>query len=103
MRLKELRKENKKTQLELAKKLNIAESTYCCYEKGINEPNLENLIKLADYYSVSLDYLVGRNFTSDVGYLTDSQRMLLTIIKNLTEYNQAKLLGMAQGLLIGQN
>lgn len=64
MKLKELRKEKKQTQDDIAKLLNVAHSTYNGYEKETSEPTIETLKKLADYYNVSLDYLVGRSFNS---------------------------------------
>ena len=55
-----LRKENQKLQVELAAYLNVKQTTYSKYELGkINIP-VEVLIKLADLYDVSLDYIVGR-------------------------------------------
>lgn len=103
MRLKEIRKNEKLTQSDIAKKLNIPLMTYNNYENEKTEPTIDTLCKLADYYGVTLDYLVGREFSNELGYLTQTQKMLLQIINELTEYNQAKLLGMAQGLLVGQN
>ena len=103
MRLKELRKENKKTQMDIANLLNITTVGYNGYETGKRTPTIDTLCKLADYYGVTLDYLVGREFSNELGYLTQTQKMLLQIINELSEYNQAKLLGMAQGLLVGQN
>lgn len=60
-RLVELRKVNGYTQWDVAEILNISRSTLSKYEKGILEPNLENLIKLADLYNVSCDYLLCRD------------------------------------------
>lgn len=58
-----LRKENQKLQIELAAYLNVKQTTYSKYELGkINIP-VEVLIKLADLYDVSLDYIVGRTTT----------------------------------------
>lgn len=58
--IRNLRKDNNKTQKELAAYLNTTQTTYSKYELGkINIP-IDILIKLADYYNVSLDYLVGR-------------------------------------------
>lgn len=60
-RIRELREDNDKKQLELASYLNIKSNTYSDYERGkINVP-IEQLIKIADFYDVSLDYLVGRD------------------------------------------
>lgn len=60
-RIRDLREDSDKKQVELARYLNIDQSTYSDYETGkINIP-LEQLIKIADFYNVSLDYLVGRD------------------------------------------
>ena len=60
-RIRDLREDNDKTQKELAEYLNIKQTTYSKYELGkINIP-IEMLIKLADFYDVSLDYLTGRD------------------------------------------
>ncbi len=58
--IRNLREDNDKTQQEIADYLNIKQTTYSKYELGkINIP-IEVFIKLADYYGVSVDYLVGR-------------------------------------------
>ena len=59
-RLIEQRKLNKTTQRELADYLQIAQPSYIRYENGTSEPSLENLVKLADFFDVSIDYLLGR-------------------------------------------
>ncbi|MBQ4560081.1 MAG: helix-turn-helix transcriptional regulator [Tyzzerella sp.] len=59
--IRNLREDNDKLQVELAAYLDIKQTTYSKYELGkINIP-VEVLIKLADYYDVSIDYLVGRS------------------------------------------
>lgn len=64
-RIRDLREDNDKKQTELAKYLNVDQSTYSDYENGkINIP-IEQLIKIADFYNVSLDYLVGRRWPKD--------------------------------------
>lgn len=60
-RLKELRKEKKLTQSDVAKHLGISIQAYSHYELGTAEPTIDNLIKLAKYYDVSVDYLIGAN------------------------------------------
>ena len=59
-RIKDLREDNDKTQREIATVLNMQLTVYQRYERGEREIPLWAAIKLADYYSVSLDYLVGR-------------------------------------------
>ena len=58
--IRNLREDNDKKQIELANYLNVKQTTYSKYELGkINIP-IEIFIKLADYYDVSVDYLIGR-------------------------------------------
>ena len=59
-RLKELRTSRRLYQRELAEQLGISIRGYQCYETGEHEPGVKKLIALADYYNVSIDYLVGR-------------------------------------------
>ena len=59
-RLKKLRKERKISQLKLAIDLSMNQNTISRYENMEREADYETLIKFADYFSVSLDYLLGR-------------------------------------------
>jgi transcriptional regulator with XRE-family HTH domain len=59
-RLIELRKKKRITQMEISKKLGIARSTYAGYENGDRKPDSEMIIKLANYFGVSIDYLLCR-------------------------------------------
>ena len=59
--IRNLREDSDLTQQDLADYLNLKQTTYSKYELGkINVP-IEVFIKLADYYNVSIDYLVGRS------------------------------------------
>lgn len=58
--LKECRNKNNLTQKDLASLLQVTYRAIQNYEAGYREPNLDTLIFLADYFSVSLDYLLGR-------------------------------------------
>ena len=60
MRLKKLRKSKKISQLKLAMDLNMNQNTISRYETGEREPGINELIKIADYFDISIDYLVGR-------------------------------------------
>ena len=60
MRLKELRKKKGISQLRLATELNTTQNTISRYETGEREPGIDELIKIADYFNVSVDYLIGR-------------------------------------------
>lgn len=59
-RLHDLRTDNDLTQAKLGEMLHVGQRTYSHYETGSREIPLELLIRLADYYDVSLDYLTGR-------------------------------------------
>ena len=59
-RVRDLREDHDKTQKEIAELLNMQVTVYQRYERGERELPLWAAIKLADYYHVSLDYLVGR-------------------------------------------
>lgn len=64
MRLKELRKERKMLQRQVAKAINCSQAVYSRYENGEREPSKEILASLADLYGVSVDYLLGREDAS---------------------------------------
>lgn len=61
-RIRDLREDNDKTQKDIANLLNMQLTVYQRYERGERELPLWAAIKLADFYKVSLDYLVERNF-----------------------------------------
>ena len=60
MRLKEIRKAKGISQLRLAMELNTNQNTISRYETGEREPGINELIKIADYFHVSVDYLLER-------------------------------------------
>lgn len=59
-RIKDLREDHDLTQETLAQILNITQRSYSHYENGDRNIPIEILIKLADYYQTSVDYLIGR-------------------------------------------
>lgn len=60
MRLKELRLQRKYKQIEIADVLNCSQGVYSRYESAEREPPFDIIVKLADFYGVSVDYLMGR-------------------------------------------
>lgn len=60
LRIRELREDNDLTQKQISEYLICDQSLYSKYERGEREIPLSIIIKLADYYNVSIDYLVGR-------------------------------------------
>lgn len=65
-RLRDLRRENDLTQAALGKVIGTGADAICVYEKGKNYPEVRKLIILADYFKVSLDYLVGRTDNPEI-------------------------------------
>ena len=58
-RLRDLREDHDKTQQQIADILGTSQTMYARYERGANELPLRHLLTLADYYGVSVDYLLG--------------------------------------------
>ena len=59
--LRDLREDADKTQTQIAEVLGTSQTMYARYERGANELPLRHLLVLADYYGVSVDYLLGRS------------------------------------------
>lgn len=106
-RLKELIEENHITQRELSRELNIAPTTLSGYANDNREPDFDTLISFADYFHVSVDYLIGysdirhpaRAVTDQAidGLLSyyeklspDIQELLIDQARVLLKYNSAR-------------
>ena len=61
-RLRNLREDHDLTQKQVGEILHISQRSYAHYEAGTRDIPIDTLIELADYYEVSLDYIVGRTF-----------------------------------------
>lgn len=83
-RLKELRKQAHLTQVELASKLGIVQSSYADWERGKKKPTQDNLVKIAQVLNVSVDYLVG-NSEGKVDELDNIELLFRMNSKGLTE------------------
>lgn len=64
-RIRELRTKNNLSQATLGAKLNLTQQAIAKWEKGISEPDSENINKLADLFSVTTDYLLGKINSTD--------------------------------------
>jgi len=60
LRLKELRRSRRITQLKLAMDLNLTQNTVSRYETGEREPGIAELVRIAGYFHISVDYLLER-------------------------------------------
>lgn len=80
LKLKELREKKGLLQKDVANYLKIARNTYSQYEIGAREPDIITLISLADFFDVSVDYLIGRvddpNVASDALVGTEDGRIV---------------------------
>lgn len=100
-RLKQLRAEKKESQGDLAELLSISRTSYCKYETDRHEPSVDYLIKLANHYDVTVDYLVGntdsRSCTNEVPEdesevmhkfrVSDDKALLMKLWNDTERYN----------------
>lgn len=88
-RIKALRKQKNLTQEQLAKRLWVTKSIISAYESGTKYPSLDMLVKLAQTFNVSTDYLLGVNKNSylDISGLSESQ---IGLLNNLAEEFKSK-------------
>ena len=102
-RIKELRQQKQLDQKDLAQIMQIGKGSISNWEVGRTEPSVEYLIKLANYFEVSVDYLLGHS--NEVGIietgaaLSNDEQELLNLYKRMSSGNKNKLLGYAQGLV----
>lgn len=96
IRLKELREEKGLNMREAARQLGLAPSTYYNYEIGAREPNSEMLVKLANFYGCSIDYMIG----NEVKYKSEADEMadrikhrpdLQNIVRLLSDASQSQI------------
>lgn len=83
-RISSLRKQRGLSQAQLADKLKLSQSALGMYETGKKEPNLNTLSVLADFFNVSIDYLVGREKKSE------SSNIISLAEEPILEYGGAK-------------
>lgn len=104
MKLKELRKEKKLNQTDLGNLLGLTQRAYAEYEKTDNIPNVATLIKIADYYGVSLDYLCDHETKTqlDLPPLNEDQKTAIQMLVKLNVQNFALAYSRIAGLLVTQ-
>lgn len=66
LRIRDMREDNDLTQKQISSIINCDQSLYSKYERGEREIPLALIIKLADYYNTSVDYLIGRTDKSEI-------------------------------------
>ena len=83
--LKKLRHQKKLTQKQRANFLNVSTSTYSLWEQGRNQPDIDRVKELADFFDVTVDYLLGRETTTSTQEKTieDTIRKLEEVTEQL--------------------
>ena len=102
-KLKILRIENNLSQVDLAKKVDLSKNSINAYEKGRAEASIETLIKFADIFNCSIDYLVGREddfgvvqiLNNEPSPLTSLEKELLNYFSKMSESQKHRLIGYA--------
>lgn len=89
-RLKHLRLQKGLTQEQLAEIIGISRSALSMYETDQREPDLGTLIKLADYFSVTTDFLLGRDW-KDPAAQENLQKLIRLVIKEMQEEYKLQL------------
>lgn len=102
-RLDELMAETKMNSLRLSKEIGGSDRVIGAWRKGEYEPKLESLIRLADFFNVSLDYLAGRSDVREMSIkkepaseISENGQEVLKIYNRLPEREQLLLLGRLQ-------
>lgn len=103
-RLKALRKARQLTQSDVASYLGITVSAYGNYELGQREPDLATLNKLAEYFDVSVDYILGRTdergtVGKNIYDISGISPRFLSLYNSLSPTQQDKVIAYMEGLL----
>jgi transcriptional regulator with XRE-family HTH domain len=98
--LKKLRENNNLSQKELAKIFGISRSAIAAYEAQKREPKFELLIRMADYFDVSLDYLLGRSQDDNGKTREIIKKNIKRILNNMSVSELTREIGNKTGILI---
>ena len=104
IKLKELREEIGYSQMQVAEAINTHQRNIGRWEKGENEPTSSFIIKLADFFNVSTDFLLGRegginNFDKNLSTMDKTTQELLKILSTFNERQKERVLADAEGVL----
>ena len=103
MDLKKLRKKMRVTQSQVAKAIGIPQTTYSSYEQHICDPSIDTLIKLADFFCISLDELVGRpTSVLNLNLLDEKRKTLVLEMANASDSAINRLEAFYQGVKVAE-
>lgn len=95
--LERIRKARKVSQSTLGKELGLTQQMISSYEKGISSPNVEILVKIADYFHVSLDTLVG--YVPKETEVTPTESRFLRYFETLNKMDREKCIMIVETLI----
>lgn len=106
-RLKDIREDNDINQNDMSKILNVNRSTYSLWELGINIIPLKNLCDFADYFNLSIDYVLGLTNTKNIKNINNGLNLKILgnnlrsirIKNNLSQENIANILNVTQACI----
>lgn len=91
-RLKDLREDMDLEQKDIARILGVSINQYGRYERGENDIRFEYIIKLSEYYNVSIDYIAGNtNFKNGKDSLSSNEVKVLEVYHNLSDMEKGEL------------
>lgn len=100
LRLKDLRIKRKISQQKLAIDLNLTQAAISKYELGLSEPDIAMLIKISDYFHVTVDYLVGNaELPKAFEDITKTEETVLEKYRKLDRYDRKKVEGYIDSLI----
>lgn len=103
--LKKIRKQNKIGQVELAKRLNVANGTISMWENNLRTPDLATIKAISKFFNVPISYLIEEQqkepeqIESVIGFQSQSHKECIELINQLTESQALKLCGYIERML----
>lgn len=105
-RIRELREENHLSMKELGDKIGSSDAAVCKWENGITEPKSAYILKLANFFNVSTDYLLGRAdelggtvLPSPAPELPQDEQQLLALYRKMSHPQKIRVIAYSEGLL----
>ena len=104
-RIRQLREENHMSQVALAMIFSTTQASISKYELEKSLPDLDLVVKMADYFHVSIDYLLGRSpYRETENYtLSDKEELCLNLFNNLSQTKKRHAISYMKGLATSEN